>query len=86
MYIHKNIKYCILLKIKIKLILLWQEHLEQDCILRDQMEGNWYNTYTSIKHSTAEKSLYMAFYTVDNKQTIPWIWIIEIFLKFQKSH
>ncbi|KAK4012248.1 hypothetical protein OUZ56_021349 [Daphnia magna] len=25
------------------------------------MEGNWYNTYTSIKHSTAEKSLYMAF-------------------------
>jgi hypothetical protein len=35
--------------------------LEQDCILRDQMEGNWYNTYTSIKHSTAEKSLYMAF-------------------------
>lgn len=25
------------------------------------MEDNWYNTYTSITHSTAEKSLYMAF-------------------------
>ena len=35
--------------------------MEADCILRDQMEGNWYNTYTSINHSTAEKSLYMAF-------------------------
>lgn len=38
-----------------------QEKLEPDCILRDQMEDNWYNTYTSIIHSTAEKSLYMAF-------------------------
>ena len=25
------------------------------------MEGNWYNTYTSIKHSTGGKSLFMAF-------------------------
>ncbi|EFX75093.1 hypothetical protein DAPPUDRAFT_108237 [Daphnia pulex] len=38
-----------------------QEHLEPDCILQDHIEGNWYNSYTSIKHSTAEKSLYMAF-------------------------
>lgn len=27
------------------------------------MEGNWYNTYTSFKYSTAEKSLFMAFST-----------------------
>lgn len=25
------------------------------------MEGNWYNTYTSINHSTTDKSLFMAF-------------------------
>lgn len=38
-----------------------QEVLDENCILRDQMEGNWYNTYTSIKHSTPDKSLFVAF-------------------------
>ena len=31
-----------------------------DCILRENIEYNWYNTYTSVAHSTENRSLYMA--------------------------
>lgn len=48
-----NVKWCMLF------IFVSQATLQPDCIFRENMESSWYNTYTSIRHSTADKTLYV---------------------------
>lgn len=42
------------------LFFFFQSVRTADCILHENIEENWYNTYTSVKYSTDEKSLYVA--------------------------